>query len=117
MTEQLNLLTHARNTDPSTSHRAATAVDINRKCREVLGVLWSHRFSSPCFTDGDLASWCQDDRNIVARRRGDLQAMGLVEPVYDAGEHAERLDGRGRMAKLWTISEYGYAVAAEVLAA
>lgn len=89
MSDQLELLLHSRNTDPSTSHRAAAAVDINRKCREVLGVLWSHRHSSPCFTDGDLASWCQEDR----------------------------LDGRGRMAKLWTISEYGYAVAAEVLAA
>lgn len=105
---------HYRASDPSTSQAAAQAVDINRKCREVLAVIWRHRHSSPWFTDGDLAAWCEEDRNIVARRRGDLVTRGIVEPVYHEGFHSERLDQRGRMAKLWTLTEFGYVRGAEV---
>ena len=71
----------ARATDPSTSKAAAEAVDLNKRCAEVLTWVEFITLGLPTdgtFTDGELARKMSEDRNIVARRRKDLTDLGLV---------------------------------------
>jgi predicted ArsR family transcriptional regulator len=118
VTDQLNIFGGAvplasaprvRGSDPATSRAAALAVDLPRQCRRALHALWTEGRSP--FTDGDLAGWMQEDRNIAARRRKDLEQVGLVEAVVDGGQPAERMGRRGRNELLWQLTDRGRTVA------
>lgn len=108
MSEQLDLLTHARDTDPWTSHAAAQAVDLNKQCRIVLDAIYAMRFTNSTFTDGELADHIGEERGIVARRRKDLGNRGLVEPVWFGMEQEARVGRRGRSELVWRLSEAGW---------
>lgn len=103
--EQLDL--YARQSDPVTSREAARLVDLNKRCAEVLTA--ARRFQQEClstFTDGELADFMGEDRNIVARRRKDLVERGKVEPVYasERGDQLQRLGRRGRFELVWMVA-------------
>lgn len=108
MPEQLDLLTHARDTDPWTSHAAAEQVNVNARCREVLAAIYAMRLSHPTFTDGELADFLNGERSVLARRRKDLCEQGLVEPVWRDGEYETRMGRRGRHEAVWRLSELGW---------
>jgi hypothetical protein len=79
----------ARLSDPLTSADADRLVDRNERCRELLVAIAKNVVGRAAvdgvdgryFTDGDLAEWVGEERNIVARRRCDLADVGLVEAV------------------------------------
>lgn len=114
--QQLDLLTHARDTDPPGSHAAAAALNLTARCTEALAAIWNMRLSKPTFTDTDLAEAMNEDRNIAARRRGDLEERGLVEPVLLNGAQEMVQGKRGRPNGLWMLTEYGYVKGAELSA-
>lgn len=95
----------ARTGDPGTSYEAAAAVDINNRCQEVLAVIWTLPFPYE-FTDGELAARIPHmDRNVVARRRKDLEILGIVIPVFrqrgQKMEQAKRPGVHGRNELVW----------------
>jgi hypothetical protein len=103
--QQLDL--NYRSSDPPTSRAAGEAVDLNARCREVLEA--ARQFTlivDSTFTDGELAAFIGEDRNIVARRRLDLLERRLVEPVYadERGVQAQRAGRRGRMELVWRVT-------------
>lgn len=98
-------MSHARRSDPLTSHLAAMGVDLNARCAEVLFVIWD-RLSSP-FSDGDIAAAMSEDRNIAARRRGDLTALGYIKPYMKDGEQQMKAGRRGRPEMLWLLTAKG----------
>lgn len=107
MNDQLDIWRHVRTTDPTTSRDAFLSVDLNKRCSEVLVGALDGFGTSGTFTDGLLAAFLRDDRNIVARRRKDLVDLGLVEPVYRDGEQDQMLGRRGRMELLWMLTPAG----------
>lgn len=113
MSTQLDLLTHARETDPATSKAAAAALNIKESCRPVLAAAYRLRLRQANFTDSELAAAVGDDRNIVARRRCDLVTFGLVEPAYFGFEQITRMGPRGRFEQCWVLTELGYVRGAE----
>lgn len=105
-TDQMDLFSHSRASDPSTSRDAASQVDLNRRCAEVAEAARQYTLLvDSTFTDGELAAFMGEDRSIVARRRLDLLERGLVEPVYvdERGEQAQRAGRRGRMELVWRV--------------
>lgn len=104
---QLDIFTHVRATDPSTSRRAAESVNVSKSCRRLLAALHANRMTT--FTDGELAALVIDDRSIVARRRKDMEEAGLVEGVIasEHGEQLERLGLRGRFELVWCLTPEG----------
>lgn len=108
---QLDL--HARAGDPVTSKQAAAAVNLNKRCAEVLAAL--SRYQLDAFTDSDLAQLTSEDRNIVARRRKDLVDIGLVAPAFGADGTQDRVPGpRGRWELLWMLTDAGRRAAARL---
>lgn len=114
MSTQLDIFTHARASDPPTSRAAAQSLDLNARCRAALAAAFRLRLRQANFTDSELAAEVGDDRNIVARRRGDLVEQGLVEPAYCEFEQVTRLGPRGRHEQCWVLTELGYTRGAEV---
>ena len=107
MNDQLDIWRHVRSTDPQTSRDAFLSVDLNKRCREVLvGILDGFGYAGT-FTDGLLADFLSDDRNIVARRRKDLLDLGLVEPVYRDGQQERMTGRRGRDELVWMLTPSG----------
>lgn len=110
MTGQLGLFGHYRNTDPATSRQGP--LNLTRSCQRVLGVIRDSFGVNTPFTDGDLAIRCHEDRNIVSRRRKDLQDLGLVEPVgmwtSEGWEPTTRMGRRGRAEQVYRLSHEGY---------
>lgn len=108
MNDQLDLLTHARDTDPYTSHIAASMVNINARCKEVLEAARQFSFHvDSIFTDGDLADFMAGERSVIARRRKDLTDRGLVEAVLRDGQQESRMGRRGRPEVLWMLTPAG----------
>lgn len=98
---------HARAGDPRTSQEAAAAVDISARCAEVVRAIW-YPSKLRDFTDGELAARLPDmDRNVVARRRKDLEDLGIVIPVFewkDGGAvQRSRTGVKGRPELVWTM--------------
>lgn len=113
--EQLDF-SHYRATDGPTSRAAAQALDLNKRCEELLRAIYRMRVSKPTFTDGDLADFTGEDRGICARRRLDLQERGYVEAVLLNGEHEQRIGRRRRPEYVFMLTEFGYLRGAEVSA-
>lgn len=118
-TEQLDIFasTHSRGTDPSTSRRAAESVNVKESCLVLLAAIWRNRWTLSSFTDGELASHVDGmERSVVARRRADLVAYGLVEPCWLDGEQEERRGPKGRAELVWVLSAAGCEAAAKAAA-
>lgn len=102
--EQLDF-SHVRASDPATSRQAAEQVNINARCAEILKAARAFTlYVDSTFTDGELAAYVNDDRNIVARRRLDLLERGLVEAVWKDGEQETRRGRRGRDELVWRVT-------------
>lgn len=109
-TAQMDLFSHSRASDPSTSRDAASQVDLNARCAELLTAVRQFVvYVDGTFTDGELAAYLGEDRNIVARRRGDLTELGLVEAVLRDGQPDARKGRRGRPEMLWMLTPQGRA--------
>ena len=67
----------ARNTDPSTSHEAATRQSKGRANSDAIAVLSCVKTMSGA-TSAELATFYGLDRHMVARRLPDLEASGKV---------------------------------------
>lgn len=98
---------HARNSDPATSHEAARALDIKTRCAEVLYAIW-YPYKLWDFTDGELAARIPTmERAVVARRRKDLENLGIVIPKFQwvkgAAKQMSRTGVAGRSELVWTI--------------
>ena len=87
---------HARRTDPGTSHEAAALVKefASGHCAVILGALRSYGHS----TIDEIAKRTELTAVQVARRLPDLQKAGKAEPT---GE--ERLSASGRSERVWMV--------------
>jgi predicted ArsR family transcriptional regulator len=100
---QLDLLdftrTHARTTDPQTSHDAAkSAVGLAAAHRaKILGYLKSISPSGAIYQD--IASAVGLEPHAVARRLPELQQAGLARPL-----DATAVTRSGRQARLWAAA-------------
>lgn len=116
MTGQLDIFGHYRNTDPATCRQGP--VNLAKSCQRVLSVIQDSFGVNSTWTDGDLAIRVHEDRNIVSRRRKDLQDLGLVEPVgvwtENGWEPTTRMGRRGRAELVYRLSHEGFQT--EVLA-
>lgn len=116
----------SRMADPPTSADADRLVDRNERCRELLEAIVRNVRGRPetdgvdgrWFTDGDLAEWVGEERNIVARRRGDLVDVGLVEGVRAICDEPDcecknrfiqrkKVGRRNRFEDLWRLTQDG----------
>lgn len=104
----------SRLSDPDTSVQAGKAVDLNKRCAEVLiNILGLVGLAGDRpFTDGALARHMLEDRNIVARRRKDLADLGLVEAVRNEhGEQIQQMGRRRRFEFVWQLTDRGRTLA------
>lgn len=91
----------ARTSDPDTSHAAAEALNVPRRCAEVLNAL--HRIGAPA-TAWDVTQWLGErgvrtQQSSVVRRLADLEEMGRVCRTEE-----RRMGGFGRMLIVWELS-------------
>lgn len=89
----------ARNTDPATSHQAATHV--NRDNDQAL-VLRIHAAHPDGLTDFELADLCNRAQTSLGKRRGELRDAGYIE---DTG--GTRPAPSGAAATVWRITPQG----------
>jgi hypothetical protein len=90
----------ARTSDPDTSHAAAEAVNVPRRCAEVLNAM--RRIGAPA-TAWDVTSWLAErgvrtQQSSVVRRLADLEGFGKV-----ARTEERRMGGFGRMLIVWSL--------------
>lgn len=102
---------HARRTDPITSQEAGARVHPRSAMRvlRVIQVATTAYEGDLPFTDGMLAGWCDDERNIVARRRKDLVDLGFVQQVVSFTGPLYQMGPRGRNELLWCLTVDGWA--------
>lgn len=105
---------HARLSDPRTSQMAGARVRLNERCAEVLGAMYASGLVK--FTDGDIAAFMREDRNIVARRRKDLFVRGMVQAHINPENGLQLVsDGRrGRDELVWRLTPEGEAYGREI---
>jgi hypothetical protein len=105
-TDQMDLFSHSRASDPATSRDAASQVDLNARCAELLTAVRQFVvYVDHTFTDGELAAYVQRERSVTARRRKDLCDRGLVAPVVDKDGEQQRRRGRaGRDELVWCLA-------------
>ena len=92
----------ARASDPVTSQEAG---------RKQRGFPWRVLLAAckmEVFDDGLLAEAVKDDRNIVARRRLDLEDVGLVERLKDRkGQQVYAIGGKGSRVMVFRVTDAG----------
>lgn len=82
------MIATARHTDPSSSHRAVTAIVSDQSLAENIRAA-AHRLTQlrPCFDDTDLLMEIEDalgrrqQRNVIARARGRMESDGVFVRV------------------------------------
>jgi DNA-binding MarR family transcriptional regulator len=101
-----------RASDPVTSREAAASIDVKASSWPVLAAA----AMLGVFHDEQLAARTKQDRNIVARRRKDLEEQGYVERRTDRfGVPVTAIGGRGRSVMVFEITPAGIAALQEEL--
>lgn len=97
MSDQLDLLSMVRPTDPETSRAAALLTDRKGGMRKVMAFLSSR--PGEAFTDHEIAEQTGMDKGSASKRRLDCQRDGLVEFAGTYG-----VTPTGAQARKWTAT-------------
>lgn len=97
MSDQLDLLSMVRSTDPETSRAAAMRTDRAEGKRRVLAFLRANSWRS--WTDHEIAIGAGMDKGSASKRRLDLQRDGLVEFAGEWGTTPT-----GSSARRWRLA-------------
>jgi len=101
----------SRNSDPDTSHQAASEAKFRASRHRILALKTLKRFGP--LTDYELAARTGLQQNSIGKRRKECQDAGLIAGLMDAdGNNVKRPAPSGSKALVWALTKEGDAYVA-----